>query len=127
LTETGPSMNKHWQQVWKLDVPPKVKVFWWRVLHDYLPAKQVLHRRHVEPIAYCDTCGAEEESVRHVLTECTVASIFWEQTKEMTGVKLPTLHLISWANDLLLDKVCSKRERSVIICGMWSLWMLRNQ
>jgi hypothetical protein len=122
LPGTGPSVDGHWQ-----DVPPKVKNFWWRVLHDYLPAKQVLHRRHIEPIAYYDTCGAEEESARHVLTERTVARIFWERTEEFTGVKLPSLHPLSWASDLLLDKVCSKRERSVIICGMWSLWMLRNQ
>lgn len=41
-----------WRKVWKLDVPPKVRVFWWRVLHEFLPTKKILHRRHVEPLAF---------------------------------------------------------------------------
>jgi len=31
--------------VWKLNVPPKVHVFWWRVLHNSLPSKAELKRR----------------------------------------------------------------------------------
>lgn len=88
----GSSMEGPWKLIWKLEVPPKVKVFWWRVMHDYLPAKKELHRRHLEPTAHCETCGSEEESLRHVLTECTIARIFWEQAKRITGVKLPVLH-----------------------------------
>lgn len=61
-----------WRLIWKLEVPPKVKVFWWRVMHDYLPAKKELHQRHLEPTAHCETCGSEEESLQHVLTECTI-------------------------------------------------------
>lgn len=77
----GTSGDDTWRQIWKLDVPPKVRVFWWRVIHEILPAKQVLHRRHIEPITYCDTCGKEEESIGHVLMDCSIAKIFWEQTK----------------------------------------------
>nr|TKW06741.1 hypothetical protein SEVIR_7G260350v2 [Setaria viridis] len=105
----------------------KVKVFWWRVLHDYLPARKVLHVRHIEPTAHCETCGADEELVWHVLLECTVARMFWEQAKKITGVKLPCLRPDSWASDLLQDNVCSRKDRAVIICGIWSLWMLRNR
>ena len=42
----GTSGDDTWRRIWKLDVPHKVKVFWWRVIHEFLPAKQVLHRRH---------------------------------------------------------------------------------
>lgn len=123
----GSSMEGPWKLIWKLEVPPKVRVFWWRVMHDFSPAKQELHRRHLEPTAHCETCGSEEVSVRHVLTECTIARIFWEQAKKITGVKLPVFHPTSWASDLLDDRVCSRKDRAVIIHGMWSLWMQRNQ
>ena len=76
-----------WRMIWKLEVPPKVRVFWWRVLHEFLPARQVLCRRHIEPIANCEVCGATEESVKHVSMECTVAKEFWHQVLMMTGVK----------------------------------------
>jgi len=33
-----PSSNMVWEILWKMEVPPKVRVFWWRVLHEFLPA-----------------------------------------------------------------------------------------
>ena len=72
----GTSGDDSWRRIWKLDVPPKVRVFWWRVINEFLPAKQVLHRRHIEPVATCDTCGSQEESIGHVLMDCTIAKIF---------------------------------------------------
>lgn len=116
-----------WKHAWKLDVPPKVRVFWWRVLHGYLSVRQVLHHRHMEQLPNCETCGADEESIRHVLIVCSVARAFWAQTKELVGVKLPRLHQDSWAHDLLSDSVCSAKECAVIICGMWALWSLRKK
>jgi hypothetical protein len=105
---TLPSISSDdvWRKIWKREVPPKVQVFWWRVVHGFLPARSVLHRRHVERIAYCETCGADEESIRHVLIECTVAKSFWEQARVLIGIKLPNLHPQSWVADLLSD-ICS--------------------
>lgn len=48
MAEQGTSSDDSWKRIWKLDVPPKVKVFWWRVIHEFLPAKHVLHKRHIE-------------------------------------------------------------------------------
>ena len=114
--DQGTSSDDTWKRIiWKLDVPPKVKVFWWRVMHEFLPAKQVLHRRHIEQVANCDTCGASEESIGHVLMHCTVAKKFWEPTKKLTGVKLPNLHPDTWARDLLF--LGKAEDRAIIICG----------
>lgn len=120
------SSDDVWRKIWKLEVPPKVKVFWWRVMHGFLLARLVLHRRHVEPIPHCEVCGAEEESTRHVLIDCTIAKDFWEHAKELIGIKLPLLHPQTWASDLLSD-ICSRREGAIIICRMWSLWTMRNK
>ncbi|GJN07431.1 hypothetical protein PR202_ga25263 [Eleusine coracana subsp. coracana] len=54
--------DKIWQAIWKLEVPPKVQVFWWRVLHEFVPARDVLCKRHIEKIANCQVCGAEREN-----------------------------------------------------------------
>jgi hypothetical protein len=35
----GSGASAHWSTLWKLKVPPKVWVFWWRVLHNSLPSK----------------------------------------------------------------------------------------
>lgn len=120
------SSDDVWKKTWKLDVLPKIQVFWWRVLHGFLPIRLVLFRRHVEPTSHCEICGAEEESIKHVLIECTIAKEFWKHAKELIRIKLPDLHPHSWAGDLLTD-ICSQKDRAIIICGMWSLWMSRNK
>lgn len=56
--ETGASRERqHWQTVWKLDVPSKVRVFWWRVL-----SKFELKRRHVAKESFGEYCGDPEET-----------------------------------------------------------------
>lgn len=65
-----------WMKIWKLKIPPKIRIFWWRAVQNYLPTKLELHRRHVEHDASCFTCGAEEESLFHVVFECPMARRF---------------------------------------------------
>lgn len=77
-----------WKHLWKLKVPPKVRIFWWRVIRKFLPTKAKLHRRHIEQLAACPTCRAANESIYLVITECTFACLFWNEIKEITGKKL---------------------------------------
>ena len=119
-----PSSDHDWKAVWKLEVPPKIRVLWWRVLHEFLPTKYTLHRRHIERTAHCEVCGADEESIKHVLMDCTIARLFWDSTKHITGVKLPRLHEMTWARDLLQPDICPRKHAAIIICGTWSLWAL---
>jgi hypothetical protein len=63
--------DPQWKNLWKIKVPPKVRVFWWRVSNDYMPSRANLHRRHIEPGEICETCGATTETTFHALIECT--------------------------------------------------------
>jgi hypothetical protein len=77
LNEPGSSMDSTWwRKVWNLQVPPKVRIFWWRVLQGFLPSKSELKRRHVAKENHCEACGEEDESIFHVAVRCTVAVRF---------------------------------------------------
>jgi len=115
-----------WKRIWGMCVPPKVRVFWWRVVNGFLPTRGVLHRRHIELIPTCEMCGAADESIKHVLMDCTVAKSFWREAKKITGVKLPELHPLTWAHDLVDPALCPPKDAAIFLCGMWSLWMSRN-
>lgn len=75
----------------------------------------------------CEVCGEDVESIKHALLDCTVAKLFWDQVRLLTGVKVPLLHPLTWARDLVDPSVISEKDAAVIICGMWSLWMSRNK
>lgn len=61
------------------------------------------------------------------MLDCTVAKLFWDQVRLLTGVKVPLLHPLKWARDLVDPSVISEKDAAVIICGMWSLRMSRNK
>jgi hypothetical protein len=42
-----------WKELWQIKVPPKVRVFWWRVYNESIPSRANLHRRHIEPLSTC--------------------------------------------------------------------------
>jgi hypothetical protein len=29
-----------WKHMWKIKIPPKVRIFWWRAIHNFLPANE---------------------------------------------------------------------------------------
>jgi len=122
MQEFGGSGDNSWKILWKLKVPPKIKVFWWRVLNEFIPTKNILNRRHIEPVGFCEWCGSERETIKHIFMDCSTARGFWREVKALTGVKLPPLHPLTWASDILRDEVCSERDRCVIIIGMYALW-----
>lgn len=118
--------DPHWLKLWRCKIPPKVRVFWWKVSHDFIPCRANLHRKHIEPIGTCELCGKEDETIFHALTQCTFAINFWEKLRSRTGIKLPRLCPRTWTRDLLENYFCKEEDRGVILCGMWWLWLSRN-
>lgn len=125
--QPGSSINqeKVWKKMWKLEVPPKVKNFWWRIIHDFIPCRAVLKRRHMERIDFCDTCG-QQETTMHAIFDCTWARIFWEQVKSLTGIKIPDLHPHSWMFDVVDGTKIPQSEACIILSGAWAIWTERN-
>jgi hypothetical protein len=118
--------NWRWKKLWRCKVPPKVWVFWWRVSNEFVPSRYNQHRRHVEPLIICTTCGAQPETTYHGLLQCTYARQFWRVLADLTSITILNLHPTTWTTDVLDDSICSERERGIILCGMWSLWCSRN-
>lgn len=54
ISRAGSSDDSTWKRIWGLSVPPKVRVFWWRVVNGFLPTKGELHWRHIERKPYCE-------------------------------------------------------------------------
>jgi len=44
----------------------------------------------------------------------------------MMGAKLPRLHPLTWASDILLEGFCTEKDQCLFIIGTYSLWLQRN-
>ncbi|TVU51168.1 hypothetical protein EJB05_02576, partial [Eragrostis curvula] len=122
-----PSDQVHWWRVlWKMKIPPKIRIFWWRVINNFMPSKAELKRRHVAKESFCEACGDPSESIYHVALECSYVRRFCEAVCDILGIKMPPLHPITWAKDIISEHRCSTSDANVIVCGVWSLWTGRN-
>lgn len=61
------------RQIWKLNVPPKVRNLVWRACSNILPTRESLQRRRVKVDAHCELCFQQLEFVGHLLWECPFA------------------------------------------------------
>jgi hypothetical protein len=108
-------------------VPPKIRVFAWRLATDILPTRNNKVRRKLEFCSKCAICGAGDEDAHHATVMCTKAAglrhamrVHWELPKEIlfrhTG--------IDWL--LLLLNQVDETTKARILFLFWRAWHLRN-
>ena len=51
--------NQLLQKLWRCNIPPKIKIFWWKVLHNGLPVADNLKRRGCKVPPDCQACGGK--------------------------------------------------------------------
>jgi len=118
------------RDVWKLAIPPKLKMFLWKMKHEAIPVNARLHARQIIPSAKCTFCD-EDESIKHLFFHCPFAKEVWKdapfasnldtdqilnvqegiqfamQTKPLPPTGINSTHLAAWI--------------------IWSIWLARNQ
>lgn len=55
-------MKSCYSRLWKLDIPPKIKMFWWRAIHNGIPVAANLKRRGIKVDTVCQICGDAEKN-----------------------------------------------------------------
>lgn len=69
--------NGSWYVIWKLKIPPKVKIFLWQWGHNSIHSWQFLRSRGLLLNSTCKTCLLAEESQDHILWWCPFAIDMW--------------------------------------------------
>ena len=119
--------SKAWQQLWRVNVPPKVKIFLWRFAQQSIPMADLLHHRNMSTSTRCGLCGAED-SWQHTLLHCTVARCVWAlQDPELVEALNNTTEsdVKRWLFALL--DMLSPTEFTQVAVTMWALWHSRRQ
>ena len=74
---SGTSNRQVWKNLWKLQVPGKIKNFGWRALRGLMPCKAILANRHVIPEGGCPVCHNGAEDIKHLIFTCDQARAVW--------------------------------------------------
>ncbi|KAJ4798488.1 RNA-directed DNA polymerase (reverse transcriptase)-related family protein [Rhynchospora pubera] len=115
--------------VWKLKVPPSVKLFIILLAHGRLLTQDQLVRRNINCVQGCILCGQSEcENGIHLFFTCTYSSCLWQAL----GVQISSAHLdtaISLQDMVmaLFTPAFNQRSKLVLIATtFWGLWLERN-
>ncbi|KAK3205252.1 hypothetical protein Dsin_019298 [Dipteronia sinensis] len=75
---SNPSMMcKWWNSLWKLNIPPKVRIFIWRACLNTIPSLENLWKRKITDVPRCNRCDSLAESASHAIFGCKEARKIW--------------------------------------------------
>ncbi|KAL2899239.1 hypothetical protein RDABS01_024321 [Bienertia sinuspersici] len=115
-----------WKAIWKVNLPPKVKVFAWRVLKNGIPVKSLLYGRGLSEDIICPMCGEEEESILHLLTKChEVQRLWYTSPLRLNVADFESTSFKDWVTTL---KAIYKESRwwDIFWSLCWGVWLRRN-
>ncbi|KAJ8448142.1 hypothetical protein Cgig2_031866 [Carnegiea gigantea] len=118
--------KKDWKIIRKLDVPPRIKLFGWKVAVNALAMRVNLSCRISSIGMRCEICGAIKESDIHDLFLCLLAAEVWVGSgfEEMLwdgNVISPIDALMKASQRLMLDRLGEH------VAVMWECWNSRNR
>ncbi|XP_060962040.1 uncharacterized protein LOC133032190 [Cannabis sativa] len=114
-----------WKSFWQLKLPPKVKIFSWKAIHNALPVAAELFKKKSLTSASCSLCLNAWESVGHALFSCKHARHVWK----IAGFTFNNKAAVSMNIEDFLFQISesyTKSELETIFCTMWSIWSDRN-
>ena len=77
----GPTVDVLKAFCWKIWCPPKLKHFLWQLVTGCIVVKKNLQARRIQGDICCGRCGAQEESINHVVFECPPTIQVWPLSK----------------------------------------------
>jgi zinc-binding in reverse transcriptase len=66
----GPQINSNLVNIWKLKVPPRMQIFVWLMLKNFILTADNLKKRGWQLSSFCYMCARAEETVQHLLSKC---------------------------------------------------------
>ncbi|KAL5794878.1 hypothetical protein ACOSP7_003472 [Xanthoceras sorbifolium] len=128
LSRSGSSSSpdsKWWLALWNLNIPPKIKIFIWRVCNNAIPSLCNLCSRKIVVDPCCSRCGDAPESSAHALFWCSSVRPIWESTVFWDVLNLQ--RHISCFDLILWVFVRAKRAEFEEFCMiLWGVWSDRN-
>ncbi|KAL7243729.1 hypothetical protein ACSBR1_016032 [Camellia fascicularis] len=119
-----------WSLIWSLNIPPKVRHFWWRVCQNKLATKENLFRRKCAPSSQCPACACPVESIEHLLFHCPWTRTVWFGSDLGIRVDMQVCNSVAeWTYSIM--NMCSNKSAQLQIIGKmamvgWCIWKSRN-
>jgi ribonuclease HI len=131
LDTIGKGMNQTsqewWNNIWKIQAPPKAKHLLWRICRGCIPTRTRLHDRCVPCPLICPLCEHYNEDEWHVFFNCQ-DSIQALQAAGLESIVRTRTQRFQTAAELVFS-ICSEEDRAttgLFALLLWTVWQHRN-
>lgn len=122
--------DKVWKFIWNLNIPQKLKHFWWKACSNLLATKENLHRRKCNPSPLCPICSLKPESVEHLLFQCEWTTAAWFGSNLTYKVDfLAVSSVMKWTIKMMEhfnSAIDCNEVMCKCVCLAWQIWKGRN-
>jgi hypothetical protein len=115
-----------WDKIWDMEVPNKVKMFMWRLVHNSLAVRRNLIRRGMKEDTLCPMCHRLDEDAGHLFFKCKEVKECWrglilEEHRQI----LAACH----SSRDMMQKIWSfsSHIQLQIVVLLWRWWSARNK
>lgn len=116
--------DRWWRNLWMLEIPPKIKLFWWQLSWDILATESNLQKRHILPSAKCRLCEAQGADAIHAIFLCPFVRKIWSAS----GLLIPSNAVRDARTIDFLGNIINANEgieMEKIISWVWATWKKR--
>lgn len=114
--------NQSWMWIWNSQLPENLKFFLWLCMHDSLPSNQVRMAHHMTNDPSCPCCGAGQETLLHLLRDCSIAKKTWDCFGFSAKLDFKGSDFKLWISNFAK---ATSGTTFVVIC--WFIWKARNE
>ncbi|GMJ13731.1 hypothetical protein like AT4G29090 [Hibiscus trionum] len=123
--------NVLWRLIWQAPMPQRLRVFLWIISRNKLMRNHERFRRHVGHSSTCPRCNLEDETIIHVLGDCSAASVIWNRLLPANIAndfyqQDTQVWLLSNLSTSLIHGVYDLPWSLLFISTMWQQWKCRN-
>lgn len=122
--------GRMWNKLWSIPTAPKVRMFMWKVVRNWVACRENLFRRKCSPNPTCQICNDASESIEHLLFHCPWSKAVWFGSGKAFWVFHNEIRAVDkWMEDILcgcLSKETSKEVVGDIFQICWAIWKARN-
>ncbi|XP_058201480.1 uncharacterized protein LOC131316197 [Rhododendron vialii] len=119
-----------WNRLWNIPTNPKVRMFMWKVVCNWIACRENLFKRKCATSPICSICDHESESIEHLLFHCPWSRAVWFGSgKSYWVLRNERVTADKWMEDLLcgdLAKETTKEDIGCIFQLCWAIWKSRN-
>ncbi|KAK1391547.1 hypothetical protein POM88_010603 [Heracleum sosnowskyi] len=123
--------TESWLKLWKIKIPRRIKLFYWKVSHNILPTNSLIYNRLRKGNGNCVWCNNAMEDHSHILWSCHYAKLFWKEVEVWWNISvdkvLPNHNMLFNLLNIISDHKCKSAWDISVASVLWSLWLARNE